>query len=132
MHATAVVWRGRRWILGIPGMVPVLGVVHERARVSLPVSTRVWRTWHRRNVAALTVLVFGAGLIAASTVRQAGDLFGVGLVLVLVAGTYRTRAHHNYWTTCRLSADRATVVIEPTHPEFDQQARELFTRSIRR
>lgn len=134
VHVTAVRWNSRRWMLGVPGAVPVLSLLpgRTRRRVSLPVSATVWSTWNRRNLSALIVLVFSAGLILASAVRQTGDLLGVGVVLVVVAVAYRTRAQHNFWTTCRLSAGGDQVIVEPTHPEFDRQARQLFTRSVGR
>lgn len=130
VHATAVRWNGPRWILGVPGVVPALSLFPGQARVSLPVSAAVWSTWNRRNLAALIVSAFGAGLVLSSAVRQTGDLFGIGLVLMIVAIAYRTRAHRNFWTTCRVTADGQKVIVEPTHPEFDREAHELFTRSI--
>lgn len=134
VRGSAVRWKGPRWLLGVPGAVPLLGVLPGRARttISLPVSTKVWSTWNRRNVAALLMVVFGLGLIVAGAVRQTGILLGVGLVVFAAAGAYRARAHHNFWTSYRLNDTGDAVIVEPTHPDFDRQARQLFERSLRR
>lgn len=134
VRCSAVRWNGPRWLLGVPGAVPLLGTLPGRARatVSLPVSKKVWSIWNRRNVAALLILVFGLGLIVAGAVRQTGILFGVGLVVFFAAAVYRARAHHNFWTSCRLNDTGDSVIVEPTHPDFDRQARQLFERSLRR
>lgn len=119
-------------LLGVPGLVPLLGVLpgNQRVPVLLPVHERVWRSWNRRNITALLFLVFGLGLIAASIFRATGDLLGLGVVVSLSAVAYRTRAHHNYWTTCRLNKPGDAVIVEPTHREFDRQAQRIFRRSF--
>jgi hypothetical protein len=54
-----------------------------------------------------------------------------GLVLISAAVAAHARAHHNYWFTCRLQPSSATIVVEPTHPRFDDAARELFLRTLK-
>lgn len=53
-----------------------------------------------------------------------------GLVIVIGAVAYRTRANHNYWVTCSLRPSNATIVVEPTHRQFEEAARDLFVRTL--
>lgn len=133
VRCTAVRWSGPRWLLGVPGAVPLVGAIPGRSQttVVLPVSEKVWSSWNHRNVAALLVAVFGLGLLVASAIRRTGGLVGVGLVVLIAAVAYRARAHHNFWTTCRVNDTGDAVIVEPTHPEFDHQAQQLFERSLR-
>lgn len=112
----------------------MLGALPGRARatVALPVSSDVWSRWNRRNLTALFTIVVGLGLAAPGAIGSTDGLLGVGFVVVLAAMAYRTRAHHNFWTTCRLNEAADVVIVEPTHREFDRQARQLFERSVRR
>lgn len=132
VRLVAVSWRGPRWVLAVPGVVPVLGALpgHERSNVALPVSRRVWRMWQRRNAIGITGVVAGALWMLAGAVVASGVALAFGAVLVVLAGVYRTRTVVNYWVTCRLNAEAATIVVEPTHPTFDEAARRLFISSI--
>lgn len=82
-------------------------------------------------MASLCAVAFGLAFIASSLFRD-GALVGLGIVMVLAGAAYRTRAAHNYWLTCRLDPSRASVGVEPTHPDFDRAASELFVRSLHR
>lgn len=134
VRCTAVAWGGRRWLLGVPAATWIIG--HRpgghRELVSLPVTETVWSTWNRRNLLALLLIVFGTGLIAGGVVTGDGGLLATGVAVAALAAAYRTRAHHNYWTTCTLDAGADLVIVDPTRPEFDRQAQGLFTRSIGR
>ena len=66
--------------------------------------------------------------IGAATGAVALAVFGV--VVVIGAVAYRTRANHNYWVTCSFHPSTSTIVIEPTHPRFDSAARDLFVRTL--
>ncbi|WP_148288493.1 hypothetical protein [Ilumatobacter nonamiensis] len=132
VRCAAVRWGGRRWLLGVPAATWIVG--HrpggQRELVSLPVTETVWSTWSRRNLSTLLLMVFGAGLIAGGVVIDDGGLLSTGMAIVALAAAYRARAHHNYWTTCTLDPGAGLVIVDPAHPDFDRQARELFTRSI--
>lgn len=132
IRLVAVSWRGPRWVLGIPGAVPIVGMLpgHERSSVALPVSPRVWRMWQRRNAAGITGVVAGGLWMLAGVVLASGVAFTCGVVLAVLAGAYRTRAVVNYWVTCRLNTEAGTIVVEPTHRTFDEAARRLFISSI--
>jgi hypothetical protein len=132
-RVTATQWEGRRWLLTVPGFPAVVGRLPGRAcrRIALPVSAWVWRQWSRRNLAATAVVAAGLGLAAAGVLRPAIGLVVLGALLVAVGTVARARAAHHYWVTCRLRPATATVVVEPTHPAFDAQARALFARSLR-
>jgi hypothetical protein len=86
--------------------------------------------WRLRSVVALSTLAAGVtfGVIGAATGVVALAVFG--LVVVVGAVAYRARANHNYWVTCTLHPSTATIVIEPTHPRFDDAARDLFIRTL--
>lgn len=86
--------------------------------------------WHLRNVAALSMLSVGVTCGAIGGATGAAGLTVFGLVVSMLTVAYRTRAHHNYWVTCRLRPSNATIVIEPTHPGFDRAARDLFIRTL--
>ena len=73
--------------------------------------------------------VLALALIAAFLMWVGLVVFGMSVLVV--AGMYRTRAHHNYWVTCRFSPVDGTIVVEPTHRRFDEAARDLFVRSLR-
>jgi hypothetical protein len=120
-------------MLGVPGFALALRWFPGRAShaVALPVSVRVWKMWRSRNLAGLSVMTAGTTFAAIGLATEVTGLVVFGC-LMLVAGTaYRTRAHHNYWVTCRFRPVDSTIVVEPTHPRFDEQARELFIRSMR-
>ncbi len=133
VRLTATQWEGRRWLLGIPGFAAVVGRLpgHQRCRVALPLSARVWKMWQSRNVAGLTITVFGLILVAAGTAQQSGPTIVVGCLAVAAGAAYRARAVHNYWVTCRLRPSTHTIIVEPTHPTFDAAARDLYVRSIK-
>jgi hypothetical protein len=132
VRLTATQFGGPRWLLGLPGLATVVGRLpgHDRCPVALPVSVRVWKIWRFRSVAASSTLAAGTtfGVIGAATGAVALAVFGV--VVVIGAFAYRARANHNYWVTCSLHPSTATIVVEPTHPRFDDAARVLFTRTL--
>jgi hypothetical protein len=134
VRVTAVRWSGPRWVLGIPGVVPILTLrgASNRLRVALPVSPGVWRRWQRRNLAALSAMVLGLVFIVVSSAFRGGDLVALGVFVALAAGAYRTRVARNHWLTCELDPSRQTVTVEPTHLDFDRAARTLFERSLHR
>lgn len=133
VRVTAVTWSGPRWILGLPGAVGALWLRggRHRARIAVPVSPRVWRTWRRRDRAATFAVAAGLAFVVGGIVNDAA-LIGLGVLIVGLAMAYRARAAHNYWFTTRLDRSRGHVTIEPTHPEFDRTARMLFDASLRR
>jgi hypothetical protein len=110
----------------------VLGMLprHERTTVALPVSSRVWRMWQRRNAIGITGVVVGVLWCITGVVLASGVAVAVGAIVALGAGAYRTRSVVNYWTTCRLDAAAATIIVEPTHRTFDEAAKQLFIASI--
>lgn len=131
VRVRAICWDGPRWVLGIPAMGLLTGLLSGRSSMSvaLPVSETVWSRWNRRNLVASAIIAFSIVLGAMSIVKQAGDLFVVGAFAFLAAMAYRTRAARNYWTTCRISRTGETIIVEPTHPDFDRQAQSLFTQT---
>jgi hypothetical protein len=131
VRVQAVEWAGRSWILCIPGVVSVLRLWPGRSSVTvaLPIAARVWRMWSRRNTVAMALIMFGLGFVVIGAVRALGGIVVLGVVVVMLAFAYRTRAAVNYWVTCRLDPSRACVTVQPTHRSFDSQARALFIRS---
>jgi hypothetical protein len=117
----------------VPGLMTTLGILGRRPNfaVALPVSTEVWRRWRRRAIAGQAAVTFGLVLTVFSVIgRQLPP--GVLGGLVLIGGiSLWARAHQNWWVTCRYDPTAATVVVEPAHSRFDDQARLLFTRTIR-
>lgn len=132
VRLTATQWEGHRWLLGVPGFAAVVGRLpgHQRCPVALPLSVRVWRMWQRRNVAGSTIMVFGLVLAAVGAAQWSGQTVALGVLTGAVGAAYRTRAARNYWVTCRFRPSTSTIVVEPTHPRFDDAARELYVRSI--
>lgn len=128
----APAWNGPTWVLGIPGFPVVLRCLPgwPCAPVALPVSSQVWIRWRRRTVAAVAAVSAGSTFAAIGVVARVSGLVVLGILVVTAAAVYRTRAHHDYWTSCRFRPATATIVVEPTHPGFDQQARDLYVRSI--
>ncbi len=86
--------------------------------------------WQRRNLAGLTIMVFGFVLAAAGAAELSGLTVALGVLAGAMGSAYRARAVHNYWVTCRLRPSTNTIVVEPTHPSFDTAARELYVRAI--
>jgi hypothetical protein len=129
----ATEWGGPRWMLGVPGFATVVGLVpgHKRHGVALPVSDRVWRTWQYRNLVALSALMAGVTFAGIGLVTDVGGLVAFGLFVLVAAVAYRTRAHRNFWVTCRFDPAAQTILVEPTHRGFDEAARDLFVRSLR-
>jgi hypothetical protein len=132
VRLTATQFDGPRWLLGVLGFAMVVGRLpgHERCPVALPVSVRVWKMWRSRNVVALSALAAGVTFVVIGTATGAIALAVSGLPIVIGAVAFRARANHNYWVTCSLHPATGTIVIEPTHPRFDDAARDLFTRTL--
>jgi hypothetical protein len=86
--------------------------------------------WRARNLAAASTLAAGITFSAIGVATGTVALAVFGLVIAIGAVTYRTRANHNYWVTCTVHPSTATIVVEPTHPRFDDAARELFVRTL--
>jgi hypothetical protein len=125
-------WRWPRWVLGVPGVMAVLRLSPWRAHqaVALPISDRVWRMWRCRDLAATTVIAAGATLAGIGLATAVTQLFVFGAVMIVTGAVYRTRAHRNYWVTCRYLPGEQTILVAPTHHRFDEQARELFVRPL--
>jgi hypothetical protein len=133
VRLTAVDWAGPRWLLGVPGFSSVLVVLpgHGRHPVALPMSVRVWKMWRCRNLVASAAMVAGATFAGIGLATAVTGLVVFGVLLLVTAAVYRTRAHHNYWVTCCFHPEAGTIVVEPTHRRFDEDARDLFVRSLR-
>jgi hypothetical protein len=129
---TATTWSGPRWMLGIPAFVTILGALpgRERAAVALPVSPRVWRMWQRRNAIGIAAAVVGALWMVTGAVLGSAVMLVLGAIITVLAVVYRTRAVVNYWLTCRLNPAAGTILVEPTHPRFDEAAKRLFIASL--
>jgi hypothetical protein len=129
---TAIVWRGRRWVLFVPGVVVVLAHVLRRPHVtvSIPVSPAVWTRWRWRVVLSHGAAAFGGVLIGTGSAVGATPPLVGGLIVFVVAIALWGRANRNWWVTCVLNPAQAVIVVEPTHREFDCAAREIFVRSI--
>jgi hypothetical protein len=133
MRSNAVAWAGHRWILFVPGFAVVLAYVLRRphADVAIPASPEVWTRWRRRVVLCQGAAVFGGVLIATGSVFGEAPPLAGGVIVFVGAIALWARANRNWWVTCVLDSAQATVIVEPTHQEFDREAREIFLRSIR-
>ena len=132
VRLTATQFGGPRWLLGVPGFAMVVGWLpgHQRCTVALPVSVRVWKMWRVRNAVGLSTLSAGVTFVAIAGATGAVNLGVFGLVVSVLAVTYHAKASHDYWVTCSLRPSTATIVVEPTHPRFDEAARNLFIRTL--
>jgi hypothetical protein len=130
VRQSAPQWEWPRWILGVPGVLVALRLAPWRAHetVALPVSDRIWKMWRSRELASTTTITAGATCAVVGLATSVVQLSVFGLVVFAAGVVYRTRAHRNYWVTCRYLPATATIVVVPTHPRFDEQARELFVR----
>ena len=133
VRLAATEWGGRRWLLGVPGFALVAGRLPGRGHcpVALPVSERIWKMWRIRDLGAMSTLTAGATFTGIGVVAGATGLAVFGLLVTIAAIAYRTRAHHNFWVTCVLRPEDSTVLVEPTHQRFDDEARTLFIRTVR-
>lgn len=133
MRMTATVWRRRRWVLFVPGVVAVLAWVLRRPHVavSIPVSPAAWTRWRRRVVLCQGAAAFGIVFIGTGSALRAAPPLAGGVVVFVVAIAAWARANRNWWITAVLDTAREIVVVEPAHSEFDRAAREIFMRSIR-
>jgi hypothetical protein len=133
VRLTATQWSGARWLLGVPGFALVVGRLRRSGHcpVALPVSERIWKMWRTRDLAAMSTLAAGVTFVGIGVVTGATGLAVFGLLVVIAAIAYRTRAHHNFWVTCVLRPEDSTVLVEPTHQRFDEDARMLFIRTVR-
>lgn len=133
VRLTAVEWAGPRWLLGVPGFTRAVRCLpgHAHRSVALPVSVRVWKMWRCRDLVASSVVAAGVTFSVIGLVAGVPQLIVFGAVVAVAAAAYRTRAHRNYWVSCRLHPADGTIVVEPTHRRFDEAARDLFVRSLR-
>ena len=129
---TATAWRGRRWVLFVPGIVAMFAFVLRRSRVtvSLPVSPAVWSRWRRRVLLSQGAAAFGGVLIATGLAVGAAASLAGGVPVFVASIALWARANRNWWITCVLDPAQAVIIVEPTHPEFDGAAREIFLSSI--
>ncbi len=133
VRLTAVEWAGTRWLLGVPGFVKVVSCLpgHAHRSVALPVSVGVWKRWRCRELVSSAVVAAGVTFSVIGLLTDARELVVFGAVVAVAAVAYRTRAHRNFWVSCRLHPADGTIVVEPTHRRFDAAARDLFVRSLR-
>jgi len=133
MRMTATVWEGRRWFLSVPGFVALLARVLRRPHVTatIPVSPAVRARWRSRVVVAQGAAAFGGVLIVTGSAIGAGAPIAAGVVVFVCTIALWARANRNWWITCVLDSAKAVIVVEPTHREFDREARDIFVRSIR-
>jgi len=133
VRLTATQWGGRRWLLGVPDFAPIAGRMpgHGHCPVALPVSERIWKMWRARDLAAMSTLAAAVTFVGIGLGTGATGLAVFGLLVAFAAVAYRTRAHHNFWVTCTLRPENSTILVEPTHQRFDEDARALFIRSVR-
>jgi hypothetical protein len=133
VRLTATQFGGPRWLLGVPGFAAFVGRLpgHERCPVALPISDRLWKVWRLRNALAFSALASGLTFLVIGAATGTIPLAIFGLVVVVGAAAYRTRANHNYWVTCSLHPANGTIIVEPTHRQFDDAARDLFIRTLR-
>lgn len=133
IRVTAPSWAGPRWLLGIPGFAFITGRLprHQHVTVALPLSAEVWKMWRSRAMAASAAMAAGAVVCGIGAVTGTAALVVLGAVVTIVAVAYRIRAHHDYWVTCTLHPPDSTIVVEPTHRRFDEEARTLFIRTLR-
>jgi hypothetical protein len=117
----------------MPGFAFVAGRLpgHRHCPVALPVSERIWKMWRVRDLAAMSTVTAGGTFFGIGAVAGATGLAVFGLLVAIAAIPYRTRAHHNFWVTCVLRPEDSTVLVEPTHQRFDEDARMLFIRTVR-
>lgn len=133
MRMTVTTWRGPRWMLCVPGVMPLRVYVLRRPRVfvALPVSPAVWSRWRRRVVLSQGVVTFGAVLIVTGSIVRAAAPLVLGIVVFVSAIALWARANRNWWITCTLDPTQEVLIVEPTHREFDVAARRIFVQSIR-
>jgi hypothetical protein len=133
VRLTATQWSGARWLLGVPGFAFVAGRLRRSGHcpVALPVSERIWKMWRIRDLAAMSALTAGATFTGIGVVTGAIGLAVFGILVAIASIAYRTRAHRNFWVTCVFRPEASTVLVEPTHQRFDEDARMLFTRTVR-
>lgn len=132
VRLTAPEWEGRRWLLGIPGFVAVIGRLpgRERCSVALPVSTAAWRRWRRRQVAGVATLGFGLVTAVAGAFNSNPQQIGFGMFVAAFGVSYLTFSNHRFWVTCSFRPATSTIIVEPTHARFDAEARLLYLRSV--
>lgn len=132
VRVTAIQWSGPVWLLGVPGLPTTLGWLPGRRTyaVALPVGDRVWRMWRARDLMATSAIFAGATFGGIGLAAGVAELIAFGVFVGALAVVYRTRAHHDYWVTCRFRPAEQIIVVEPTHRKFDEAARDLFVRSL--
>jgi hypothetical protein len=134
-HVWALASRHADRIVALTGMV---GVVAWRAlgrrsmRVPIPVSEGPYGIWRRRAMTWAGLTCFGLGFVVVSPFTAGVPLAVFGVVLIVVSGLLRARAHSGFWVGAELRPAQGQVVIHRAHPGFDSQARDLFVRNLRR
>jgi hypothetical protein len=133
VRLSATRWRGPRWLLGMPGFAVVVRRLPGRRHcpVALPVCERIWKMWRLRDLAAMSTLTAGATFLGIGVVTGATGLAVFGILVAIAAIAYRTRAHQYFWVTCTFRPEDSTIIVEPTHQRFDDEARALFIRTVR-
>ncbi len=121
-------------VRAVAGAVPELvgdalgGLVAFGPRISLPVDEQALRSYRRRQAIWLTVVALGAGAVGAGLVRSGATVLGALLVAGGLAGQAWTRRRR--WVQVRGWRGSRDIVVLRTNPEFDRQARRLFTASL--
>jgi hypothetical protein len=132
VRMTAPEWEGPRWLLAVPGLGMLIGIIPGRRRcsVALPVSATTWKRWSRRQLVGVAAIGFGAMIAIGGAVGGEVSLVLLGALVAVAGAGYLTVVAHRFWVVCRYRPADGTVIVEPTHPKFDAAARALFVRSL--
>ncbi|MEA3054778.1 MAG: hypothetical protein QOD30_210 [Actinomycetota bacterium] len=122
-------------VIALSGVVGVLvwrALGRKAMRVPIAVSAGPYGFWRRRAMTWAGLTCFGLGFVAVSPFEGGAPLAVFGLVLVVVSALLRARAHSGFWVSAELRPAEGHVVIHRAHADFDDQARDLFLRNLRR
>lgn len=133
VHVWALETTKAQWLIGFLGYLGVVAckVAGRRvARIAVPITERPWGIWKRRANLSIAATAAGTGLALAGLLRASIGLAIFGLVIVAAARLLRLRAHQNYWISTELRPQAGHILVGPTHPDFDRQARMLFEQRL--
>lgn len=123
------------WIIGPLGVLGV-GLARlagrETLQITLPVDQLLWKHWQRRATMSFLVAWIGAGALAVGTIRADTQLTVFGLISIVLAMGLRGWFFRRFWVSTQLRPSTRDILIRRAHPDFGQDAKELYIAALRR
>ena len=121
-----------RWEEWVGGGTRLVAAVRRRPSVALvlPVHADAWKRWRTALTRALIVLAFALGVFGIGIARQESGMLALSVIIAAIGWRMRTRTWRTLWVGLTLRADAGEIVVSRVHPEFAEQAKQLYLDAL--